>query len=325
MEKISIIVPVYQVEKYIAQCIQSIQDQTFTNFELILINDGSKDRSGEICDYYANDDKRIKVIHTKNSGAAAARNKGLDIASGEYIVFVDGDDYIDPNMLQRLYDQIKESSYDLVVCNFLNLHTDSKKDFHLSMKEEIVTGREVLAHRKNQKNFGVWTIVWNKIYKKEIFNHLRFLPGRYFEDEFFSDQLYLKCGQICVIPDILCYHRVLETSTMNTQKIRNYLDLLEALKIRIKIYEEQKLPIDEIYKLLIYLLEPYTNCRKANFQGQDKKRYQDIRKFIRRTAKKLQKSELSLLKKSSLIMISVFPTTTYRMAMKFRDRLEKYL
>ena len=324
MEKISVIVPVYQVEKYIDQCIQSIQNQTYTNFELILVDDGSKDQSGEICDKYINDE-RIKVIHTKNNGAASARNKGLDIASGEYIVFVDGDDYVDPCMLQRLYDKIKGSSYDLIVCNFLNLHKDNKKDFHLSMKEEVLTGREVLAHRKTQRNFGVWTIVWNKIYKKEIFEDLRFLSGRYFEDEFFSDQLYLKCGQICVIPDILCYHRVLETSTMNTQKIRNYLDLLDALKIRIRIYEEQNLPIDEIYKLLIYLLEPYTNCRKAKFQGQDKKRYQNIGKFIRRTAKKLQKSNLSLLKKISLIMIRFFPTTTYRMAMKFRNSLEKCL
>ena len=121
MVKISMIVPVYQVEKYIAQCIESVLNQTFSDFELILIDDGSKDNSGAICDSYAAKDDRIIVIHTKNNGAATARNIGLERASGEYITFLDGDDYLAENMLSRLYEEIENSDYDIVLSDFLNI------------------------------------------------------------------------------------------------------------------------------------------------------------------------------------------------------------
>lgn len=107
MADVSMIVPVYQVEKYIAQCIESVLNQTFQNFELILVDDGSKDQSGIICDSYAAKDDRIIVLHTKNRGAAAARNTGLDHASGRYITFLDGDDYLAENMIARLYEVIE--------------------------------------------------------------------------------------------------------------------------------------------------------------------------------------------------------------------------
>lgn len=218
MPEVSMIVPVYQVEKYIAQCIESVLNQTFQNFELILIDDGSKDKSGIICDSYAEMDDRILVIHTENRGAAAARNTGLERASGRYITFLDGDDYLAENMIARLYEVIEHSEYDVVVCDFLNLLPDEKDNFSLHLKDMEVSGRDVLAHWKIQKNYGVWTVVWNKIYTREILENLRFPEGKYFEDEFFSDQLYLRCSSIRVIPDVLCLHRVLASSTMNTQK-----------------------------------------------------------------------------------------------------------
>lgn len=129
MPEVSMIVPVYQVEKYIAQCIESVLNQTFQNFELILIDDGSKDKSGIICDSYAEMDDRILVIHTENRGAAAARNTGLERASGRYITFLDGDDYLAENMIARLYEVIEHSEYDVVVCDFLNLLPDEKDNF----------------------------------------------------------------------------------------------------------------------------------------------------------------------------------------------------
>ena len=106
MAEVSMIVPVYQVEKYIGQCIESVLNQTFQDFELILIDDGSKDQSGSICDLYAAKDDRILVIHTENRGAAAARNVGLDHASGRYITFLDGDDYLDEHMIARMYEEL---------------------------------------------------------------------------------------------------------------------------------------------------------------------------------------------------------------------------
>ena len=141
MTEVSMIVPVYQVEKYIAQCIESVLKQTFQNFELILVDDGSKDQSGIICDSYAAKDDRIIVLHTKNRGAAAARNTGLDHASGRYITFLDGDDYLAENMIARLYEVIEHSEYDMVVCDFFNLLPDEKDNFIVHLQERTVNGR----------------------------------------------------------------------------------------------------------------------------------------------------------------------------------------
>lgn len=325
MEKISIIAPVYQVEKYIGQCIESVINQTFKNFELILIDDGSKDKSGNICDEYAKRDKRIHVVHTENKGAASARNRGLDLATGKYIAFVDGDDYLAENMLDKLYKVITQENCDVVVCDFLNLHANPDKDFSLQLSDSKVSGREILSHLKNQKNYGVWTIVWNKLYKKEILKDLRFPEGKYFEDEIFSDQLYLRCNEVQVISDVLYYHRVLETSTMNTQKIRNYLDLIDAFQLRINLYLENRLPDDEVYKVLIYMLESYTKCAKADFMGNDKERLKQAKRFIRKSSRILIKKRLSFIKKCSLILIAFFPVFTYQIAILFRDKLEKFL
>ena len=325
MAEVSMIVPVYQVEKYIAQCIESVLNQTFQDFELILIDDGSKDTSGIICDSYAAKDDRIIVIHTENKGAAAARNTGLERASGRYITFLDGDDYLAENMIARLHEVIEHSEYDMVVSDFLNLLPDEKDNFIVHLQERTVNGRDVLEHLKNEKTYGVWTVVWNKIYNREVLENLRFPDGKYFEDEFFSNQLYLKSNQIHVIPDVLCYHRVLASSTMNTQKEENYLDLLEALQERLEIYLKYNYSEDETYKVLIYLLEPFTRCVKAKFSGIDKQKVVHAKKFIRKISKKLMKGNLSFVKKISLVVIGLFPDWTYQTAIRFRSQLEKFL
>lgn len=116
--KISIIVPVYNVEKYLSQCIESIINQNHKNIEIILVNDGSTDKSGDICDKYSLKDNRIKVIHKKNEGVSIARNTGLKVATGEYIAFVDGDDLVDKDIYTRLINVINNSKYDLVMCRF---------------------------------------------------------------------------------------------------------------------------------------------------------------------------------------------------------------
>lgn len=322
---LSIITPVYQVEQYLPQCLDSILAQTYPHWELILVDDGSKDRSGEICDEYAKKDGRIRVIHTENRGAGAARNTGFAHATGEYVVFVDSDDYISENMIERLYMTIHKSKYDLVVCNFLRAYPDGKNDFTTQFPDMEISGREVLAHWKTQKNYGLWTVPWSKIIRKSILDQVKFPEGKYFEDEFFSDQLFLRCDRVRVIPDSLYVNRVRTSSTMNSQKTRNYLDLIDAFQARIELYLEQSLPVDEVYKILIYLLEPYSKCASARFQGQDRERLRQARAFIWNTSRLLMKKELSLVKKGSLLAIGVCPSLTFRGAIRLRGQLEKYL
>ena len=322
---LSIITPVYQVEQYLPQCLDSILAQTYPHWELILVDDGSKDRSGEICEEYAKKDGRIRVIHTENRGAGAARNTGFAHATGEYVVFVDSDDYISENMIERLYMTIHKSKYDLVVCNFLRAYPDGKNDFTTQFPDMEISGREVLAHWKIQKNYGLWTVPWSKIIRKSILDQVKFPEGKYFEDEFFSDQLFLRCDRVRVIPDSLYVNRVRTSSTMNSQKTRNYLDLIDAFQARIELYLEQVLPVDEVYKILIFLLEPYAKCASAHLQGEDRRRLLQSREFIRKTAKILQKMDVSPMKKCSLPVIGLFPCATFRVAVKFRGLLEKYL
>ena len=135
MAEVSIIVPVYQVENYIRQCIDSILAQTFTDFELILVDDGSKDQSGQICDAYAGMDERVKVIHKKNGGLSDARNRGMDQAVGNYFMFVDSDDYIAPTMIEYLYQHILNENADIAACNYLYFfENDRQKDFATNLK-----------------------------------------------------------------------------------------------------------------------------------------------------------------------------------------------
>ena len=322
---LSIITPVYQVEQYLPQCLDSILAQTYPHWELILVDDGSKDRSGEICDEYAKKDGRIRVIHTENRGAGAARNTGFAHATGEYVVFVDSDDYISENMIERLYMTIHKSKYDLVVCNFLRAYPDGKNDFTTQFPDMEISGREVLAHWKIQKNYGLWTVPWSKIIRKSILDQVKFPEGKYFEDEFFSDQLFLRCDRVRVIPDSLYVNSGRTSCTMNSQKTRNYLDCIDAFQARIELYLEQSLPVDEVYKILIYLLEPYSKCASARFQGQDRERLRQARGFIRKTSWLLMKKELSLVKKGSLLAIGVCPSLTFRGAVRLRGQLEKYL
>lgn len=325
MAQVSIIVPVFQVEQYLRQCVDSILAQTFTDFELILVDDGSTDQSGAICDEYAGKDARVSVIHTENRGAAAARNTGLDRATGYYIAFVDSDDTIVETMLERMVQVIRDSDCDLVVCNFCHVFSKEQDNFAPPLQEMTLSGREILASQKLTKNYGVWTVVWNKLYKRTVLESLRFPEGKYFEDEIFSDQLYLRCNSVRVLPDVLYDYRVWENSTMNTQKARNYLDLLDIFQARIALYLEQALPVDEVYKILVFLLEPYSQCTAAHFQGEDRERLRQAEDFIRKTAGRLMKTELSPVKKASLLAIGACPSFTFRAALPLRGLLEKYL
>ena len=206
MAEVSIIVPVYQVEKYIRQCVDSILAQTFTDFELILVDDGSKDGSGQICDEYAAMDRRVKVIHKENGGLSDARNRGMDQAAGNYFMFIDSDDYIAPTMLECLYKNILIEDADLAICNFLYFfENDRKKDFSTSMKSEVLCAKEIFYNRKNERCYGIWTVAWNKLYKKETFGEVRFRFGKYHEDEFWANDIYQLDIKIVTIPECLYY------------------------------------------------------------------------------------------------------------------------
>ena len=184
--QISVIVPVYKAEKYLEACVESILNQTFSDFELILVEDGSPDRSGEICDALAQKDTRIRVIHKENGGAATARNAGLDTAGGEYIAFVDGDDVVDPQYLEYLLHLLRTNNADVAMCHYdFFTEEESLSQNFLSAEETHVTmmyGPELLASFHQHYRRVSLISLCMKLYKKEIFDGLRIPEGQTAED-----------------------------------------------------------------------------------------------------------------------------------------------
>jgi len=233
-EKISVIVPIYKVEKYLHKCVDSIINQTYKNLEIILVDDGSPDNCPAICDEYAKKDNRIKVIHKPNGGLSDARNAGLDIATGEYIAFVDSDDYIDLTMYEKLYNAIKQNDCDLAVCGFNNVNEDESKVWQCWKKDKVINQNEPVKLLFENNNVGGIITAWNKLYHKDIFKTLRYPVGKINEDEFVVyDVLKNVKKGVVVIDNLLYFYRQRDNSIMNSRPTKKLLDGIEAAKLRV--------------------------------------------------------------------------------------------
>lgn len=186
MPAVSVIVPVYKVEQYLAECIDSILAQTFTDFELILVDDGSPDNCGEICEEYKKKDNRIIVIHKENGGLSDARNKGIDIAKGEYLTFVDSDDLIHIDYLNTLYSLVKEYDADISMCSMEEFPDGSNCSLDTHPSDQnlplIYSGKEACLHIYEMDGL-VSVTAWGKLYAAHLFSNLRFPYGRINEDQ----------------------------------------------------------------------------------------------------------------------------------------------
>lgn len=184
---ISVIVPVYNVEAYLPQCVDSILSQDYRDLEVILIDDGSTDGSGRICDQYADIDGRVRVIHQKNAGAAAAKNAGLRVASGEFLSFVDSDDYLEPDVYGLMVRTLLENQADAVQFSFREVYRTRAVEKHL--QEETLTGEEYLL--RFPKDYTC-ALLWNKLYRMELFAGVFFEEGHKIDDEYFTYQGFLQ-------------------------------------------------------------------------------------------------------------------------------------
>lgn len=240
---ISIIVPVYKVEKYLGKCIESILAQTYKNIEVILVDDGSPDSCPAICDRYADKDNRVVVIHKQNGGLSDARNAGLDIARGDFISFVDSDDFVANNFCEVLLKAINKENADLAVCNYLrvdeNYNLIQEKNMELPFKNECITSEKFM-----QGYFGkcgwYYVVVWNKLYKKSLFNNLRFPYGKQHEDEFLIHHFMIRCKKIACIENALYYYVQRGNSIISQKSIKN-MDLGDALIEQYKFAKKNKL------------------------------------------------------------------------------------
>lgn len=232
---VSVIVPIYQVEKYIHRCVKSILNQTYRNIEVILVDDGSPDGCPEICDEYEKLDSRVIVIHQKNQGLSAARNAGLDIANGKYIFFVDSDDYIDNNVIKKMVESAEQNNADLVICNYICVDNQGNEcdDTHLKKLENAFITLEDILAQSAEAGGEVFIVAWNKLYKKELWKCYRYPVGRIHEDEFAFHHIMLRCKTI-VSTDYEGYYYVQrEGSIMSARSLKSQLDAMDAYIDRI--------------------------------------------------------------------------------------------
>ena len=282
---ISIIVPVYKVEKYLKRCVDSILSQTYTDFECILVDDGSPDKCGYICDEYAEKDQRIRVIHKKNGGLSDARNVGIDAASGEYLSFIDSDDWIHPKMLEILYDGITHNDVLMSICAYKR--TDDYETFN-KIKEYRFTvrdGMDFLARANSfpRATYSTAIVAWNKLYHKSLFKDIRYPYGRIHEDEFTTYKLLYKSGDIAYCDEMLyCYFRNNE-GIMKSKYTTKRMDVLAAWEERNRFFKKHKLKKYYEWCILGLLYGYVENYNKMKGGAEYKKHARIIKRKIRYT------------------------------------------
>ena len=246
---VSIIVPIYNTQKYLDQCVTSILSQTYRNLQIILVDDGSPDNCGKICDEYAKKDSRIKVIHKQNGGLSDARNVAIDIAKGEYIAFVDSDDCVAKNIYEVLYKNLKENKADISIANYYRF--ENEEEIVEASQEEKVTvynRDEMFEHMYD--DYLLTVVAWNKLYNKKLFSKLRYPKNKVIEDAAIIHYLIDQSTNIVMTNLQLYYYYQRENSIINTPKFV-LLDELDFLYDRVNFFEKLQMQDCEVYNQTI--------------------------------------------------------------------------
>lgn len=243
MPNISVIVPVYKVEPYLHRCVSSILGQTYDDFELILVDDGSPDRCGELCEELAKTDARIHVIHQKNGGLSAARNTGIDWAfensDSQWLAFVDSDDWVDKTYLEQLFRAVKETGCRLSVCGLYKTAGETAEpspDYACT----VMAGEDYYCSK--DIHGGITAVAWNKLYHKSLFQTRRYPTGKLHEDEFTTYRLVYEAGQVAVIPWALYAYFQNDAGIMRSSWSPKRMHVLEAVEQQIEFAKAENHP-----------------------------------------------------------------------------------
>ncbi|HEM4412964.1 TPA: glycosyltransferase family 2 protein [Streptococcus suis] len=261
---ISIIVPVYNVENYLDECIQTVLAQTYSNWELLLINDGSTDSSGTICDDYAKGDERIRVVHKNNGGLSDARNAGINNCTGEYITFLDSDDGIREDFLETCLTTAIQHDVDIVIGHFF-IWDENQQTFYYFVEQsqkdtiELISAQEALNRQVVWKNFNTapFVVAWGKVFKATLFNTIRFPKGKVFEDEYTIHKALLKSDSVALInKEFYMYRRhgnSIMTSDFSLSKVLNNIEALEERIVDLVLAKKDtELVRQKLYNVLLH-------------------------------------------------------------------------
>ncbi|MGS2779048.1 glycosyltransferase [Robertmurraya sp. GLU-23] len=276
--KISIVIPIYNVSPYLERCLESVLSQTFKNLEVILVDDGSTDNCWDICNFYAERDRRVRKFHQKNQGVSAARNKGLDVATGDYIGFVDPDDYIHPEMYERLYTLLKINEADMSAC-FSRGCWDSgyqeplRDDIKVKVYENVGAVNTVFDPEYGINGVGV--VIYNRLYKKELFNNIRFSTKyKRAQDEHIICNLMKRVKKLVFTDERLYYYFNRSDSAIHKRStaqdnIMHQMNLLDMYEERLLLFNEDK--YKKIYDICYVNLMNLTISAFFNIQDRNVK------------------------------------------------------
>lgn len=272
---ISIIVPIYNVEKYLKKCIDSIISQSYKNIEIILVDDGSPDQCGTLCDQYKEIDKRIIVIHKTNGGLSSARNAGLDVASGEYIGFVDSDDFIETTMYEEMLEMMQTYKCDIVECAVNNIY-DDKINRYINEYNEVLDGKEALKKQlaSNAKATYMPRIsVWSKLFKKEFWKERRFPEGKIHEDYMLTCQALYYAKRVGLLKKGLYNHLLTNCNSIMNAKFGRK-DLYLEIQYRERVYflkNKNEIQLTKLAERAYYnlLLSLFWRCSVNNMEEKD--------------------------------------------------------
>lgn len=269
---ISVIVPVYNIEKYIGQCIESILNQTFRDFELILINDGSFDYSYKICQEFAKKDARIRLFSQENKGLSAARNLGITVATGACITFIDGDDYVVTSYLENLYKVYQENDADIVVGDYYQYADKNNALYYHVLKTDYGIYRKSIEEVKNLAVSKVTFITaWGKLFKRDLFKSILFPENRFFEDNFTSMKLYLMAKNIYYLCDSLYCYRIREDSitgsNLSIKKIVDSVACYEESILDLLFNKKDPSFVVDYYQLQLIKFKDYLEDRNLTHEN----------------------------------------------------------
>lgn len=260
MKSISVIIPVFNTSQFLPKCLDSVLNQNYKNFEILLINDGSSDDSSKICDKYERGHECIHYIDLeKNRGVSFARNVGLDNAKGDFIAFVDSDDWIEPNMFSLLVEAIEKNQSSISACNFTSHNLDSGKigeiGYAYSPSNRIMENKEDLIYHYLKYNDAY---LWNKIYENNVFEDLRFPEGHEYEDWYVMHRIYEKAESMCIVDNKLYNYAIRSGSIlhkkMNMDRLYSLIERYNYISINYP-YSYEKLCRAQIFKTILFLAE----------------------------------------------------------------------
>ena len=277
---ISVIVPVFNADKYLKQCVTSILAQEYDHLEIILIDDGSTDNSLKTCELFAKVDSRIIVIHQDNAGVSAARNAGIEHSRGEYLAFVDGDDYISPHMMECMYKRIIEDQADMAVCGYRRVDEDGHELSVATIPNTIVSGQQAIRMHYNQTD-GIMMIPCDKLYSKKLFDRVRFPVGKRCEDEASFYRILDRCERVSVLAEPFYFYVQHEDSFMGKSYSVERLDGVEAVFERFFFYlasgERYMDLLQPEGKLFVWLFHDAIR----NFRPKTKKDYERVQEIYK--------------------------------------------